>query len=332
MELIEDESLDVLTAADDNFHKPESDRWAHETAWFSWFVPEASIGGWAYHWIRPNIGVTGGGVWVWDPSTTTYFEAPYFTGYSNQPLEADRDLRNHRFPSGLKLRMVESLHKYELRFQDPDLLSFDLVFESVMPPWVGSLVGEPAHAIHLDQFGRLTGEMTLHGSTYHVDCIASRDRTWHARDERWKRGAIDYCDAANDSAGVAFLVVSGRVFVPPELDARRVQLEDIHSGYLVRDARRLRLVGGSRIVERDVETGCIEQITINAMDSKGRTVSATGIGVSKIATPNPGVHGILWTSLIKWTFDDGVIAWGQDQEAWPIQQWSAFRRAAKSAK
>jgi hypothetical protein len=330
MKLIEDESLDILTAADDDFHQPERDRWAHETSWFWWYVPQESIGGWAYHWVRPNIGVSGGGVWVWDASTTSYFEAPYFTNYSNQPLEAGRDLRNHQFASGLNLRMVEPLHKYELTFRDRDLLSLDLVFESAMPPWVGSLVGDPPHAIHFDQFGRVTGKMTLHGSTYHVDCVASRDRSWHTRDERWKRGSIGYCDAANDSADVAFLAISGRAFVPSALDAHRVRQEEIHSGYLVRDSRRFRLVGGSRSVQRDTETGCINQIAINGVDSKGRTLAATGIVASRIAIPNPGVHGVVWTTLIRWTFDDGTIAWGQDQDAWPIQQWSAFRRAARS--
>lgn len=329
MDLIEDESLTVLTAADDDFHQPAAGRWAHETSWFWWYLPEQAIGGWSYHWIRPNIGVSGGGVWVWDATTTSYFEAPYFTNYANQPIEDDRDLRDHRFASGVHLRMLTPLNKYELSFQDRDLLSFELVFDSITAPWVGSLVGDPGRPMHLDQFGRVTGQMTLHGTDYQVDCIASRDRSWHVRDERWKRGAIGYCDGADEAAGTAFLAISGRVFLPAGVDEHRIQQEQIHSGYLIRDGRRLRLVAGSRNVERDIVTGCIDRIAIDAVDSQGRALVVNGEVVSRIAIPNPGVHGIVWITLIRWVFDDGAIAWGQDQDAWPIEQWSAFRRSAR---
>ena len=44
-----------------------------------------------------------------------------------------------------------------------------------------------------------------------------------------------------------------------------------------------------------------------------------------MAMPIPGVHGVVWTSLVDWTID-GVQAWGEDQDAWPINGWSAFRR------
>jgi len=33
----------------------------------------------------------------------------------------------------------------------------------------------------------------------------------------------------------------------------------------------------------------------------------------------------VWTSLVRWSID-GVDAWGEDQDAWPIHGWSAFRR------
>jgi hypothetical protein len=327
MKLIEDDSFDVLTDADDDFHPPAPDRWAHETSWFWWYVPEACIGAWSYHWVRPNIGVSGGGVWVWDARTTYYFDAPYFLNYSNQPLAADGDLRNHTFATGLSIRALEPLKKYQLSYRDRELISFDLVFESVLPPWVNSLVGDPPGPMHLDQFGRVAGQMTVQGRAYEVDCVASRDRSWHVRDERWKRGAVGYCDAVNDAAGVAFLAISGRVFLPEGRDPHRVQQEDIHSGYFVRDQKRFRLVGGSRTVERDIETGAIKQISIEGVDSKKRKFSARGTVVSKIMIPNPGVHGIVWVTLVRWSFDDGVVAWGQDQDAWPVQQWSAFRRA-----
>ena len=328
-DLIDDDSFDALGPRDDDFHVPAPGRWAHETSWFWWFVPEAGIGAWSYHWVRPNIGVTGGGVWLWDPETTYYFDAPYFVNDSNQPLSPDRNLNNHVFASGLSLKTLEPLTKYRLEFADRDRLRFDLVFDAVLPPWVNSLVGEPAAPMHLDQFGRVSGEMTVHGRTYTVDCIASRDRSWHERDERWKRGAVGYCDAFDPEGGTAFLAISGRVFLPDGRDAEAIQQEEIHSGYLFRDGRRYRLKGGRRRVERDPATGALSRIEIEGRDSHDRFFSAKGVVVSKIMIPNPGVHGIVWITMIRWTLDDGSEAWGQDQDGWPMREWSASRRGRR---
>ena len=77
----------LLDPGDDDFHQPTDERWFHETSWFWWFVPEHAIGGWFYNWVRPNIGTSGGGAWVWDASTPFHFEVPYYACYSNQPLD-----------------------------------------------------------------------------------------------------------------------------------------------------------------------------------------------------------------------------------------------------
>jgi hypothetical protein len=45
--------------------------------------------------------------------------------------------------------------------------------------------------------------------------------------------------------------------------------------------------------------------------------------------PVPGVHGVCWTSLVHWDID-GVDAWGDDQDAWPVHGWAALRRAQRA--
>lgn len=63
---------------DDNFHVPETDAWwEHETVWFWWFHPERKLGCWIYHYLRPNIGVAGGGVFVFDDTAWFHMETPY---------------------------------------------------------------------------------------------------------------------------------------------------------------------------------------------------------------------------------------------------------------
>jgi hypothetical protein len=332
MEITSDDSRhDLLGPDDDAFHAPNTfgdlfvstnTRWFHETTWFWWFVPSERLGGWFYNWVRPNIGTSGGGAWVWDDSTFFHLEVPYYACYGSLAFEPGSDLRNHRFPSGVTVECLEPLTRYRLGFADRDLLSVDLDYRAVMPPWVGTPVGEEPTAVHLDQVGRVTGSVVLHGTEHEVDCLAIRDRTWSPRSERWKDGHVGYANACNDD--VAFLA-SSAAGLRGEIEER------VRTGYFVKDGRRAALVDGTRELERDPDHGFLRRITIEAEDTDGRRFRATGEGLSRMAMPIPGVHGVVWTSLVDWQIE-GQQAWGEDQDAWPIHGWSQFRRDQRSGR
>jgi hypothetical protein len=299
----------LLSPVDDDFHAPTDDSWwFHETAWFWFFVPERKLGGWLYNYVRPNIGVAGGGCWIWDDTAFSPFEVPYYANYSNLPLPEVRDLRDFSFPSGTSVKVLEPLKRYRLRHADRDWIRLELEFDAIMEPWVAA-DGDPPKARHFDQVGRVTGLLTLHGEELAVDCLAIRDRTWTRRSERWKDGQIGYTNAAA-SAETAFLV-SGA--------------EAVQGGYLVLDGVRTQLVSGTRKLERDPQHGYMQRIAIEATDTEGRRLEALGESLSRMAMKIPGVHGVVWTSLVRWTLN-GIPAWGEDQDAWPIAGWSAFRR------
>lgn len=322
--LTDDSHHALLGADDDDFHPANDQRWFHETSWFWWFVPEHAIAGWFYNWVRPNVGTSGGGAWVWDASTPFHFEVPYYACYSSQPLDPARDLRDHRYPSGVTVRTLQPLQTYELSYTDRDLIDVRLTFDAIMPPWAAKLVdadqpGAAAKVTHFDQVGRVTGAMAINGARFAVDCLAIRDRTWTARPERWKDGHVGYCNAADDQAGVAFLAQSAAGIRGEGGEAR------VNSGYYLKDGRRLAIVDGTRVLDRHPDHGYFERITVDAEDSSGRRFNAVGTSLSRMAMPIPGVHGVVWTSLVDWRID-GVQAWGEDQDAWPINGWSAFRR------
>jgi hypothetical protein len=188
----------------------------------------------------------------------------------------------------------------------------DLTFDAVMEPWVTTSDGPDGPApVHLDQLGRVTGTLELHGETLEVDCLAIRDRTWTLRSERWSTGGgYGYTNAAA-ATGEAFLAVG---------DERSLR------GYNVADGARAALVSGRRHVERDGEHGYVTRIHIEGSDELGRALEAEGTPVSRMAMPIPGVHGLVWTTLASWTIG-ATPAWGEDQEPWPIAAWSARRRS-----
>lgn len=305
--------MSTLTPDDDNFHTPTDDWWFHETCWYWFYVPERNLGGWLYNWIRPTIGVSGGGCWVWDDTAHIHWEVPYYANYNNLRLPDERDLRDFKFPSGVGVKALQPLTKYELTYSDHERINLNLIFEAVMDPWVSSREGSDgiSRPYHLDQVGRVTGDLILHGESMKVDCLAIRDRTWAPRSERWKiGGGYGYTNAAADS-GEAFLAVDSG---------------SMH-GYLTLDHKTLALTEGTRTVERDLVTGAPQRVTINATDAEGRELHAVGRSISKMAMPIPGVHAVVWTSLMSWTIND-VSAWGEDQEPWPIAEWSRQRRSA----
>jgi hypothetical protein len=311
----DDSRIDLLSAADDAFHPPTDHPWFFESSWWSFYVPERNLGAWIYHWVRPNQSTQGGGCWLYDDTTYSHLEVPYYACYANMPADDALDLRDITFPSGLSMATVEPLQQYRLRFADRELIAFDLDFDATMAPWVG------AHG-HFDQMMHVTGELVLHGESIVVDSIAMRDRSWSPRPERWKDGHIGYCSAGTDD--VAFLVNSAA-------GIRRETTDRVRAGFYLRDGRRAALVDGTRVLERDAEHGYLREITVEAEDASGRRFVARGEGLSRMAMPIPGVHGVCWTTLVHWTID-GVDAWGDDQDAWPLHGWAAFRRGQRASR
>ena len=70
---------DRLTDDIDGFHVPPDDDWLQlETNWVWFFVPERKLGCWAYHFIRPSIGLDAGSIQVWDDTAWHHTEIPYY--------------------------------------------------------------------------------------------------------------------------------------------------------------------------------------------------------------------------------------------------------------
>ena len=303
----------LLSSDDDNFHDLGTDAWwSHETSWFWFSIPERGIGGWIYNWIRPNIGVSGGGCWIWDGSTFLHWEIPYFSNYHNLRLPSERDLRDFIFPSGVRVQALVPLSKYRLSYSDHPEVEFDFTFEAVMDPWVSVDIAESGmrHPYHFDQFGRVTGTLLLHGEKISVNCLAIRDRTWGVRSERWTRGGGYGYTSAMSEFGQAFLSIG---------DSSAMK------GFVVIDGLRTAVVSGTRKVIRNPVHGWPIEVALEMCDDQGRVVEAIGTSISRVATPVPGVNGVVWTSLVDWRIN-GVQAWGDDQEPWPIKAWAALRR------
>jgi hypothetical protein len=304
--------------SDDNFHAPETDEWwEHETVWFWWFNAERKLGAWNYHYLRPNVGIAGGGLMVFDETAYSHMEVPYYFSYWNTPLPENPDFNDFTFVNGERFQTIDPLEHYRITYADNDADGIDLELDwrAVMKPWVR--VGAQPHTKqgdqsekprHFDQFGHVTGMLLLHGEEISIDCYAMRDRSWwHLRPEFWKRGGgtSTYITAMADPDTAFFGAGPG--------------------GFLLLDGERKELVSGSVRRERDPDHGYMTKIIVTGVDTEGREFEAVGESVSRMAIPISGVAGVCWQSLVRYELN-GIECYGDDQDAWPLSTWAAFRR------
>lgn len=304
----------IFTARDDDFHDIGDRWWATETSWFSFHHRERRLGGWLYMLARPNAGVVQGGAWVWDDTAWAPWEVLYYANHSSKRFPHGQSLKEILLPTGVSIEVVEPLTSYLLEYRDPGIFEAELRFDAVMEP-APYAAGKPPFlaASHFDQLGRVTGIIRLRGEELRIDCLSLRDRSWGPRPEHRMR-RLSYCFGAA-SASHAFFCTTTPATASDSID----------HGFLIRDSRIAMIRSGQRSVERDADTGWIVSEAIEGTDEGGREFRAEGRPVSHMAVNRH--TAVTWNYLTRWDLD-GEEAWGEDQDMWPVEEWSTFRRRA----
>lgn len=192
----------VLQAADELRHPPGADPNWRESIYWNFNDPDHRIGAWIYLWVVPADPARSGmivsfyhGGW---PDPQVYDKAMAAPGHL---LSKDRrwvycyqkqgpHLACAEFDdlsaSGLRIARVEPLSRYALSFDDGDGTSFtldcrflDAPFDYAdgvhpTPRW---LADNRYHRSH-----RISGELTIRGTRYGIDCTGDSDHSWGTRD------------------------------------------------------------------------------------------------------------------------------------------------------
>ena len=311
--------MNQFTARDDDFHfAAMGDRWwMTETSWFAFCKPEEKLGGWLYTMARPNIGTVAGGAWVWDDTAHLPWEVLYNANYTALRLPRDQDLSDIRLPTGVSIKAVEPTLGYQLGIDGGPLCLACGRCHGGRPPGPRRGGGSPfGESNHFDQFGRVTGTVTLGDRVVGIDCFGMRDRSWGPRPEhRPKRSAYVTGMASPEQGFLAVTKWEGGE-------------EHIAYGFLLQDGEAADLVSGRRHVERDPAQGWVTRITIEGKDEHGRTLRATGTRLSGMIINR---HSFIDSNgLIEWDIG-GHRGHGEDQDMWPVHDWAAMRRGSAQA-
>lgn len=303
--------ISVFTPADDVLHPVSDSFYEAETFWFSFFVPERTIGGWVYIGVRQNAGTTGGGLWLWDDTATQPWDIPFYENFSSlkPPTVDDGTLSS---PTGATITVREPGMVYNIRYADRDRITAELTFRGLERP-VPLRRGAPPYpsASHYDQTGHVTGVVVLDGERIEIDCYAMRDRSWGPRTERGYR-RVGYTWLADPQLSLL-------TYSAPTEDS-----DDIHSGYVRRGDTVTAVEGGHRIATRDPDHAWLRELELAVVDEHGARLDIRGRALSRFVLP-------LATSVcINSTFEftvDGRTVYGEDQDVWPIKEFREFRRA-----
>lgn len=332
-----------FTPEDDNYHQLSDNPLDLETNWWSLNVPERRIGIWLHAAYYPNGNKVRWRVFAWDEKGADPTRLAYYKLVEDAPMPPQPDLRDIVFPQGgYALKMRKPLMDYQVAYRDAER-GFAIAFEfrAAHPPHRFTPGEPPAmHNPHIDQLGRFTGELVLHGERIPIDCWSVRDRTWgpregaHAQSQkyvgkpkpvkfpggpRWREierergnGRIQYIFGhADDQTGFLSFVR------PADGDARG--WSPLNMGWLLRDGKFARLdKTKSRMRNfRDKDTGWSQHMEVELVDEDGRNMEAEGFSVSHMCE-----HGAGSNALMRWELA-GRIGWGEDQDGWKPEH---FRR------
>lgn len=293
--------MSALGPDDDLLHDSGGEvTWA-ETAWFAAQVPGRRLGIWTYPLFRTELGVMSCAIYVWGPDARELWQQPYYRYYWHLPIPDGLDLRDFELDAGLSYRMIEPLTSYEVRFRDGDAIDLEMRFDAIQPP---QSLGVEAGRGHIDQLGRVTGRLVLHGEEIEIDCIEMRDRTWSPRRERRERTRLGYSYGAVDS---------GRAFLYAAAFTESGEPRMLGGFRIVGEGEQHELTSGWREVERDPE-GRPVRVRIGGTDARGEDFEARGEVVSQMAM-NTSPY-FVWVSQVRWELADGAVAWGEDQDTW----------------
>ena len=76
-----------LDLRDERPHPPvDGDPYWTETVWFAALAPQEHLGCWVYLHLRPNLGISAAGIWIWDDTALVPWETPYTNFRWHMPM------------------------------------------------------------------------------------------------------------------------------------------------------------------------------------------------------------------------------------------------------
>lgn len=334
----------VISAADEGFHKATEDPWWNESSFTTFRIPERKLFGILYHYVRPNQNTVMAGPWFVD-DTGDEMSTCRYNGFDwHMSIPAGADMFDLVCENSYSVRTLEPQLRYRHSYKAPGC-EFDLTFTADRLPVAMQSAGERintgmrdfvqdverAATGHYEQTGVMNGSLVLEGEPIDVvDAAVIKDRTWGPRriliEQRKPRGSYLFARADRDNSFQAF-AMSDR---PWEQDPIVGAPDPVVHGFYVRDGVAGRLVSGTRrVLERHPDGRPVRE-TLDATDEHGRELHAVGEIVSLLKWHSPYGGVMTHWCYENWSFDGHTDAPGELQDWLMGRQMSRWIRAGSA--
>ena len=325
---------------------PDNERWdpyTIHTHYFGLTVPEAELGGFLYIRYMPAFPLAQGGVCLFRGTDNPTPLDMAFLDYEMTMPWPDLDEQSITTSNGLRIEFTEPGRAARISYRSAGgETALELEQTAVTPLLArGHIIpGEddhhdPAHDPGgTEQFMHCTGEISLHGERFAVDCRHPRDRSWRQVRKETQGGARRVPPIGWSpmyfGGDLAFNQIS---FESPDTDPAWAGLYDIPDGtpthhyawvYDGTDVHEITHVRRNVLAHHPTTHMAIAQ-EIEAEDERGHKYRFSGhaIATSAIpAWPNAGFHD----SVYRWTDERGRITHCTYQELWADRYQHHMRR------
>jgi hypothetical protein len=285
---------------------------ATETQYFGFCVPEARIQAFCYLWHHPNLRVLSGGLFVWQGNkpTVVHGELCDFRNFMNDSA-LSRDLNDYTLDNSYSVKIVKPLELYLLRYSDPARSNtVALQIEALQAP---VMFGD---GNHFEQPMKVTGDLTLRGSQYRVNCFTVRDRSWgRPRPEdnpavpavSWMSGVFEkgfsFCVTVFDQKDTS-LELSGMLAKPLH--------DTLVAGWVYREGRLGAVVEAHKRVIRSPALYIPTYIELELVDEHDRRIHLRGTSVASTVW-QVWSNTLLPICQMRWECEE-MTAYGECQE------------------
>ena len=290
----------MITDQDLEFHQRNAaDTVWTETTYLAFHVAQAALHGTLYVLTRPNLGIALSSVVIARGTRLHAHDVDFCDPQIHLPCPesySDFTLQN-----GLSVK-AESLSEWDFSYRHKlGYCDFALHFEAFHHPFdpldpaenplatgktaAGSdkLIGDAWSNGHFDTKGHITGELTLYGVRYEVDCFEGMDRSWGPRNEIPQR-ATSYVSANFGEELAIWLTMTLDV-----KDTSQIVYDRLNSGFVVSHGKVTPVVKAS--VQATSEGMLARSDEITVVDAEGRCYELFGsaIGTRPLGSFNPSI-------------------------------------------
>jgi hypothetical protein len=216
--------------------------------------------------------------------------------------------------AGLKFSKLEDDKKWRLEFNgelskmvkegEKEKVSFELIFDALnnIYDYRESVSGEKEKIAasvaseHLEQFGKITGKLTLGGKVYNITAMGERDHSWGVRD--WNAPRMWVWITAQFDEGFAF-----------NLTKLFMDRGEVDAGFIHLDGKNVPIVRADIVTEYNRD-GSPNTVYMALHDKEGDVHGAKAVIKHKVALPfaskDDRVLSLMHECLSKFTLDDDV--------------------------